>query len=364
MKTPFREHMPHYHADRRAPEVLAPPTKHLADHLSRGALGHGVVQASACRALERDLLQAPSDPPFRMTFRRILIASDLSEASEAAARRARSLAQRGTKYRLLHVLEPAGPALANRSVAARLPTFAREREHAARDALESFAEARGLRHASAVVRSGRIAREVAREAEAFEADLVVVGARGQSRLQRVLLGSRARAVLRTQSASVLVAREEPRAQAEERFRRIAVFTDLNEPSEAAAKLALAMAEEADCELLLVHVLDPSPFGSYMSVPPEIPIPPPTSGASARAVEKAIKTLLADFNRAHLDGKGREMLVRGQPASAGPQLAKREHVDLVVVGSHGRGRVGRALIGSVAEALAERCPCSVLVARGE
>jgi nucleotide-binding universal stress UspA family protein len=43
--------------------------------------------------------------------------------------------------------------------------------------------------------------------------------------------------------------------------------------------------------------------------------------------------------------------------------ERQKFDLVAVGSHGRRGVRRFLLGSVAEAVARRAPCSTLIARG-
>jgi nucleotide-binding universal stress UspA family protein len=45
------------------------------------------------------------------------------------------------------------------------------------------------------------------------------------------------------------------------------------------------------------------------------------------------------------------------------LAKERHVDLIVVGSHGRRGLPRALLGSVAEKIVRTAPCPVLVVRG-
>jgi len=52
---------------------------------------------------------------------------------------------------------------------------------------------------------------------------------------------------------------------------------------------------------------------------------------------------------------------GSPAGVITDLAEREAVDLVVVGSPHRGAVGRALIGSVAQSLLHGAPCAVAVA---
>jgi nucleotide-binding universal stress UspA family protein len=43
-------------------------------------------------------------------------------------------------------------------------------------------------------------------------------------------------------------------------------------------------------------------------------------------------------------------------------AEAEHADMVLVGSHGRGVVGRFLLGSVSEHVVRHAPCPVLVVR--
>jgi nucleotide-binding universal stress UspA family protein len=52
---------------------------------------------------------------------------------------------------------------------------------------------------------------------------------------------------------------------------------------------------------------------------------------------------------------------GSPAEVMTDLAEREEIDLIVVGSPHRGAVGRALIGSVAESLLHGAPCAAVVA---
>jgi nucleotide-binding universal stress UspA family protein len=61
-------------------------------------------------------------------------------------------------------------------------------------------------------------------------------------------------------------------------------------------------------------------------------------------------------------KGSTVIVHGDPARAIAQCAEETEADLVVVGTHGRGSVGRALRGSVSAALLHHAPCDLLVVR--
>ena len=53
---------------------------------------------------------------------------------------------------------------------------------------------------------------------------------------------------------------------------------------------------------------------------------------------------------------------GSPVREIVAFAAREHVDLIVMGSHGRTGLSRMLMGSVAEGVARRAPCPVLIVK--
>ena len=55
---------------------------------------------------------------------------------------------------------------------------------------------------------------------------------------------------------------------------------------------------------------------------------------------------------------------GGPARVIVDEAKEWNADLIVVGSHGRGFLGRLTLGSVSDAIVHHAPCSVLIARRE
>ena len=58
----------------------------------------------------------------------------------------------------------------------------------------------------------------------------------------------------------------------------------------------------------------------------------------------------------------EFLSRGRPAGEIIKAAKEWPTDLIVIGSHGRGGIQRALFGSVADAVMRHAPCPILVIR--
>jgi nucleotide-binding universal stress UspA family protein len=138
------------------------------------------------------------------------------------------------------------------------------------------------------------------------------------------------------------------------IRRILLATDLSATSDGASSQALDLARDLGGDLLVVSVIDP------------------THGPVADHPAGRIDQLRADRELVarELVTRGRESGVRvtfliwqGDPGEAIVDAARSEAVDLVVVGSHGRGSMGRLLIGSVSDHVVRHAPCPVLVVRG-
>jgi len=73
-------------------------------------------------------------------------------------------------------------------------------------------------------------------------------------------------------------------------------------------------------------------------------------------QAAAKTLLSGGLKATAK------LLSGDPRRALLDEARREKIDLIVVGSHGRSGVAKLVLGSVASHIVTHAPCSVLVVR--
>lgn len=108
------------------------------------------------------------------------------------------------------------------------------------------------------------------------------------------------------------------------------------------------------KVTLIHVSDPRAF-----VPPQAIL----ESAAARD-ETAHKDVLAKLRDQHLADVEVEVAVLADhaPAKAICDYAEKHGVDLIIVGSHGRGGVERWLIGSVAERVVRHATANVYVVR--
>lgn len=138
------------------------------------------------------------------------------------------------------------------------------------------------------------------------------------------------------------------------IRRILLATDLSAASEGAAIQALDLARDLGAELLIVSVID---AGSQ-----RLPGTRPTLRVDQVRVGR--ETAAQD-----LVSRGRAMDVRvnfliweGDAGESIVEAARSEQVDLVVVGSHGRGSVGRFFLGSVSDFVVRHAASPVLVVR--
>ena len=138
------------------------------------------------------------------------------------------------------------------------------------------------------------------------------------------------------------------------FRTVVLATDLSPTSEAATTAALDLAGTLGARLLAVSVIDPRslrlPGGLYRQRVDQV----------RGDRERVAQALVA---RGRSAGVAVDFLVwEGDPGEAIIEAAAAEGADMIVDGSHGRGTVGRFLIGSVSDHVVRNAPCPVLVVR--
>jgi len=188
---------------------------------------------------------------------------------------------------------------------------------------------------------------------AEQADLIVLGSSHRGVLGRLFVGSATEETLHEASCPVAIApvgfHNRP---ASARLARIAVGHDTVEPTPDALAAGVALCEETGAELLLVAVAEDAAVAD----------PARDTMAYAEITEarlRAAEQLLAEALTSLPESISATSEVRdGDPAE---QLLEVSHdADLLVLGSHGRGFVGRLIMGSVCDRVVRAAACPVLV----
>ncbi len=178
-------------------------------------------------------------------------------------------------------------------------------------------------------------------------NLLVLGCRGLTAIDRFLLGSVSTQVIHQAPCSVLVVKEAPRP-----LKRILFATDGSKSSDKAMQFLIkkmlpltgqSKTRAIGIEVAVMHVM---PYLKY----PEL--------------KEAGKVLVRNAG-ARLSKAGyqvEEVSKVGQPAEQILNFAERRNVDLIVIGARGLGAVSRLFLGSVSTKLVHHSTCSVLIVR--
>ncbi|MGP0019261.1 MAG: universal stress protein [Candidatus Sulfotelmatobacter sp.] len=134
------------------------------------------------------------------------------------------------------------------------------------------------------------------------------------------------------------------------FRNILVATDFSEPSRRALCDALLLAAENHARLSIIHVLRVDRKYAALENPPDLDL-------DWIAAKKRIKALEDEF--APLQKIDSAFVRRGPVAEHVRSVIEEEAIDLLVIGTHGRGGLTKLALGSVAEELLRVAPCPVM-----
>jgi nucleotide-binding universal stress UspA family protein len=138
------------------------------------------------------------------------------------------------------------------------------------------------------------------------------------------------------------------------IRRVLLATDLSYASDVATEWAFDLAHRVAASLVVLSVIDLRelrlPGGRFLARVDQV----------RERREAAAQELVQRGRRVGV--KVTFLVWDGDPGESIVAAAESEGADLVLVGSHGRGPIGRLLLGSVSEYVVRNAPCPVLVAR--
>jgi nucleotide-binding universal stress UspA family protein len=286
-----------------------------------------------------------------MEQRMVLVPLDGSASSEAAIPYAVAVGRAlGATLRLLRVVDTTSGYFFLEQV-----EWDKELIGSLRDEALSYVEQRrsvlrdqGMETSTAVA-VGNATEEILRDAKVAGASMIVMATRGRGGLQRWVLGSVADKVMRMGRVPTLLVGP---SEAADPVRAVALRTlllplDGSHLAEAALEPAVALAEATGAKLFLLHV-EPwastsMAFGGGMYIPDLAE----SEGRIDAVAWEYLRSICAKIPSAvHYQA----FVERGVPSPALEQFIAEEHVDLVVMSTHGRGGLARLAIGSTADRL--------------
>ncbi|ADJ15422.1 universal stress protein [Halalkalicoccus jeotgali] len=271
----------------------------------------------------------------------VLVPTDGSESARRSEGYAADVARAyGASVHVVHVVD----LVALGSVAEIDP--AKREGHELVEAAAERVAARGVRVVRAV-RTGVPAPVIREYVAEASIDLIVMGTRGQSGLERRLLGGVTKGVVRSASVPVMTVGPGADRPAHYPYRRLLVATDGSDAALGAAEVGIDFARtyEAGLDVLsVVHGRRSS--GAIERI------------AAARDAVTEVERLAAEAGIEDVS----PVIEYGIPHRTITASADRNGIDLVVLGAYGRTGIRRHVLGSVAERVVRTAPVPVLTVR--
>ena len=143
--------------------------------------------------------------------------------------------------------------------------------------------------------------------------------------------------------------------------KILVATDFSEPSEAALAYGRELARSFGAALTVLHVVDDIASRAYGVDGGGLLTDPGVQRQFEADARHQVDAAISDEDRVQLKASG-VLLVSNSPSSAIVTYAHESGINLIVMGTHGRGGLAHLLMGSVSERVVQTAPCPVLTVR--
>ena len=299
-----------------------------------------------------------------ISLKNILLATDFSEASEAAVPYAAAISSRyGSELHVAHIVSPASYLIP--STPGRPVTLDALHDAVCADAhqrMETLASHLKTVPHQIYVREGEVWEGLAEIIRTREIDLLIVGTHGRTGVEKLVLGSKAEEILRQAPCPVLAvgAKVSGRAKlppiqdegkdlapAEISVRQMVYATDFSSESLAAAPFATSLAQEFQAKITLLHVIEKSTDMNRRPRPIDLAL---------QRLEKLVP------EEAKLWCSPKPLVRFGQPADCILQEALESKADLVVLGvREAAGHLGAAthLPWATAHKVLAQAHCPVL-----
>lgn len=139
------------------------------------------------------------------------------------------------------------------------------------------------------------------------------------------------------------------------FQKILIAVDDSEFGDVVAKMGVELAKSLNAAVGFITVFDPSvgPRGAWGA---------PADRLAEMSELAARRHVVSLRKRIETVPEVYEWVEPGKPAAKIVEIAKEWPADLIVMGSHGRGKLGGLVLGNVSQAVLHEAPCPVLIVR--
>lgn len=207
---------------------------------------------------------------------------------------------------------------------------------------------------------GSVGHSLIGEASEWRADLIVLGADQHSALERLVMGTVSQFVIEQAHCPVIIARA---------------------PEPAKRNNVLIAVDNSDCSAAALEWISEQPWAPeknfvIVSISHALPGAFNAGASTAQAAEMLLHQEVEESLLSHLVATWSDMLAQdlqkqlvpfaiteGDPVAAIVEYANHWPIDMIVMGSHGRGALAERLLGSVCQAVARQAPCTAAVVRG-
>ncbi len=139
------------------------------------------------------------------------------------------------------------------------------------------------------------------------------------------------------------------------IRKILCPIDFSPPSRNALRYANEFAKAMKAKITVMHVIQPQPIPTDVNVPYI-----PTELELEQAAKEDIAHLIRETISAGVLVE--QVMAFGLPSECIVQQAKKDDVDIIILGTHGRSGLSRLLMGSTAENVIRHATCPILVVK--
>jgi universal stress protein E len=290
------------------------------------------------------------------SFNHILAATDLSAPARHAAERAALVSQAtDASLDLLHVANFA-PLERLRLLMEAAPIEMEKQVLAtALQRLQELAAGLGQRYdvtAGTYAVAGSLLEVLGRQCAVLATDLLVCGAKGESILRRLLLGTTAQRILNATKCPVLVVKQAPH----ESYKRLLVPVDFSPSSLRAIRHARNIAPQAD--IVLLHAYEVPFEGRMRYANVDDDIIKHYRIVSRQETSHKLDVLCDEAGL--LPSKCGQVVLQGDPRMRILEQEQELDCDLIVMGKHGKTLLEELLVGSVTEHILTESQSDVFV----